>query len=69
MNKKQEYEYKYIIKSACQMKNNEIINIADILNDYAKQGYKVIHTAYHEHLNSYACILERKIIKAHNYEM
>lgn len=63
MDKKQEYEYKYIVKFACQMVNNEIINIADILNDYAKQGYRVIHTAYHEHSNQYACILERKIIE------
>ena len=63
MDKKQEYEYKYIVKFACQMENNETINIADILNDYAKQGYRVIHIAYHEHSNRYACILERKIIK------
>lgn len=42
------------------MVNNATINIADILNDYAKQGYRVIHTTYYEHSNKYACILEKK---------
>ena len=63
MDKKQEYEYKYIHKPAKSIDNGKYSTIADWLNYYAKEGYRVISIAYIDsHPISYACILERKII-------
>lgn len=67
MDKKQEYEYKYIHKLATTIDNGEHSTIADWLNYYAKEGYRVISiTCTDVHPISYACVLERKTIYKQN---